>query len=467
MKDYLTKHADYNTTRISNISDASKKILELYFTHLPQTQNLIERPKLARFAVSPHSSPPITDKVLSDLHPQQSRSPARPQFQVVSRTKPSEAVPPRRSTSPNLQQNDRGVFGNNIPPRHSLQVSTRSQAGNFSSASSSRSSPALVLPSTQQEEKRIHFPNGQDLVTAAIQFSDAIKAQDHNSEILFLGPGHLPSLLWAKAVETSLESQNNQRAIMSISDALRERMSFSYEHYGKALPEGITHVSVHSNSPKTKDVVESLLIAVDFKERSGSLTRKLFFPLRISDDSETRVQFIVTYRPMERLSIPTTNLKIKSVDFSTLSSAQKIHDLPTINPAQIMLFSIHSMMRGTIGSNISLTPACHPLILLSRIFEKVEPDLLQGSLSALSPENFKSDLLVGGTRAEELEDMKNYLEECSDYGKRHKISLLATATRFILDHYLPDLPPVEENVELRKGLPIRTTPHSIFRWNPY
>ena len=138
---------------------------------------------------------------------------------------------------------------------------------------------------------------------------------------------------------------------------------------------------------------------------------------------------------MERLVIPTTNLQITVVDHSSRSPTAKIHNILTINPAQIVLLSLRSMMITTIGSNISLTPACHLLILFSRILQKLEPASLQGNLSALTPDKFKNDLLRSGTNDDELEDMKTYLKECSIYGKKHRISLLATATGFFHDYY--------------------------------
>ncbi|GAA5983044.1 hypothetical protein JCM5350_006790 [Sporobolomyces pararoseus] len=468
MKEYLTKQSDYNTTRISNISDASKKILELYFTHLPRTQNLPERPHFSSFGIPTASSPNLYRGSLGSASRGSAPSPAGRQFQVVTRSKPIGAQPPLSSIPLKFQQNHNESEGNNATHHSSRHLPIRPQTGNFGSASLSRNSPPQVLSSIQQEEKRIHFPNGQDLVTAAIQFSDAIKAQDRNSKVLFSGHGHLPSLLWAKAVETSLESQNQQQAISFIREALQERMTFRYEHHGKPLSEGIIHASVLSNSPNTREMVERLLVKLEVEERDGSLTRKLFFPLRISDDSETRVQIIVTYRPMERLVIPTTNLQITVVDHSSRSPTAKIHNILTINPAQIVLLSLRSMMITTIGSNISLTPACHLLILFSRILQKVEPASLQGNLSALTPDKFKIDLIRSGTNDDELEDMKTYLKECSIYGEKHRISLLATATGFFHDYYFSNLPSFRENLKKREeGLAIRKAPSGGSRWTPY
>lgn len=110
----------------------------------------------------------------------------------------------------------------------------------------------------------------------------------------------------------------------------------------------------------------------------------------------------------------------------------------TINPAQIVLNALRSMMHSRVGSNVDLSPAWHPIILFWKMLKDIKAENLEDPLSALSPRRFKADLSHSDTSTDDLMAMKEYLMRQTVY-ENNKISYMRDASKFILEKYFSDV----------------------------
>ncbi|GAA5961914.1 hypothetical protein JCM3765_006435 [Sporobolomyces pararoseus] len=221
-----------------------------------------------------------------------------------------------------------------------------------------------------------YFPTGADLVQAAVEFANKVR-ESGNLGILFTEPGHLPALLWGKAVETHFRQFSTP-----VSSSLGVRI-------GYALEDCLQH-KYEKSSLAQGEVVKSTLSSVNDESREQddlenikrAFVKGRYF-LDVSGSSHAIVQFYFTFaHSAEELRFPTERLEI---DVGKNYRGNRVKgQVLTINPAQIVLQSVRSMMQATIGRSVSHSVEWLPIVMLFKLFRVVDPDQLKPPLSPLS-----------------------------------------------------------------------------------
>ena len=110
-------------------------------------------------------------------------------------------------------------------------------------------SSAAPLSTSSQARMTGHFPTGADLVQVAVEFVNKVQTGSRNLQVLFTEPGkhrclhqgrhrelieyrsgHLPALLWAKAVETHFRQICSTPESLRLMDRIDYALADSFKH---------------------------------------------------------------------------------------------------------------------------------------------------------------------------------------------------------------------------------------------